>query len=204
MYCSQYFVGLKSFGLACASLALFVGCGSQGAKRGDMNTHISISYAVVEHVEQVKLESEAGKAAAIGGLWGAVGNSGRYSSSGDAARGAVRGAILMGGTTKIAEGSNTAYSYTLRGADGKVFKAMTDQSGIAVGDCVSVEQGNHLNVRRVSSAYCEGDQPISDPEVHNEIKNDAQACEKAKQGLLAAPEEEISAWAKKVRALCDD
>lgn len=182
-----------------------LGCTSGGASRRDMNTKISISYATVLGFEQIKLESQAGKSAAIGGLWGLLGNS--RGNSGDMIAGAAIGAVLMGGTAKIAEGSSVAYSYTLKGLDGQVYKVMIDHDSIAEGDCVSVEQGQNLTIRRVASNYCAAAAPDpvqSQLPVGEDALKRAAACEAARQGLLDAPDEEINAWAKKVRMLCED
>jgi hypothetical protein len=183
---------------------LIVACESTGTSRGNLNTQISISYATVVSVETVKLKSEAGKAAAIGGLWGlAAGSSGNRK---DMMGGAALGALLMGGTAKIAEGSNTAYAYILREKNKPDYKIMTEQRGIQVDDCVAVETGKHTNLRRISHVYC---QPASNKEhietsLHKEIQEDASECQDAKQELLNAKAAEIDAWIRKVKALCDD
>ena len=61
---------------ACLVISL-VGCASQGVDRADTNTPINISYANVADFEKVKLKSDVGKNAAIGGLVGlAIGANG--------------------------------------------------------------------------------------------------------------------------------
>lgn len=53
----------------------------------------------------------------------------------------------------VAEGKRKAYEVKLN--SGSIIKLVTESGDIAEGDCVSVEQGQSANIRRVSSVYCE-------------------------------------------------
>ncbi len=205
MKATNHFVSGRSrfFILAFLSMLIF-GCASGGTSRENMNRRISISYATVVSVEQVKLNSEAGKAAAIGGLWGLLGNIGgdRQEMLG----GAVLSAALLGGTAKIAEGANEAFAYILRGKNKKEFKILTEQGGILADDCVAVESGAHTNLRRVSAVYCQAaSENLSiESSLLQKIAEDASECYRAKEQLLDATGEEFDAIVRKVKALCDD
>ncbi len=193
----------KNFFLLAFLGILVSGCASDGVSRESMNRRISISYATVVSVEQVNIKSEAGKTAAIGGLWGLLGGIGGDRQ--DMIGGAVLGAALLGGTTKIAEGSNQAFAYILKGRNNREFKILTEQGGMQAGDCVAVESGTHTNLRRVSAVYCQaasGNSTI-DSSLLREIEEDANECYQAKEELLNTSGEEFDAVVRKVKALCD-
>ena len=205
MKAANHFVSTitKYFLLAFLSILIF-GCASDGVSRDSMNRRSSISYATVVSVEQVKLKSEAGKAAAIGGLWGVLG--GFVGNRRDAVSGAVVGAALLGGTTLIAEGSNNAVAYIVKGKNNKEFKILTEQDGTQAGDCVAVESGTHTNLRRVSTAYCQaaGQHSPIEKSLPREIDEDASECHHAKEQLLITSGAEFDAVVRKVKALCDN
>jgi hypothetical protein len=79
-----------------------------------------------------------------------------------------------------------------------------ENQAIRVGDCVSVEQGRHANLRRVSAVMCST--PASHPAypaMHNANVQESAECNEAKQELLAANTEQATAIAyKKMQALC--
>ncbi len=182
-----------------------VGCASDGGiSRQDTKTRIMIQYAEVEAVEPVTFESEAGKTAAIGGLWGLL--AGSSGDRGDLIGGALAGAALLGLTTKIAEGASTGTAYTLRNVGGSApYKIITDDKHAQVGDCVAVETARTTNVRRVEQSLC---QPKMNHPVEQEIEKDMQQsalqCDTAKQHLLkATTDTDISAAIKKVKVLCE-
>ena len=193
----------KYFLLVFLSILIF-GCASDGVSRDSMNRRISISYATVVSVEQVQLKSEAGKAAAIGGLWGLLGGFG--SNRRAAVNRAVVGAALLGGTTLIAEGSNNVFAYILKGKNNKEFKILTEQGGMQASDCVAVESGTHTNLRRVSTVYCQaaGGHSTIEKSLLRKIEEDASECHQAKEQLLITSGAEFDAVVRKVKALCDN
>ena len=59
--------------------------------------------------------------------------------------------------------------------------------GGALGDCVSIEQGQHANIRRVSSVMCST--PASDPAyqpMNNAAVQESAQCLEAKRELMRA------------------
>jgi hypothetical protein len=74
------------------------------------------------------------------------------------------------------------------------------QGDIRDGDCVSIEQGQHANIRRVSSVHCE--QQTSTPPAHH--AQAAEECDLAKQALIAADTDKaLDIAIRKVRVLCE-
>ena len=186
------------------AVCMFCGCASGDIDRSDVKTTIEIRYAVVTDVQTVKLHSDVGKNAAIGGILGLAAGA---ISGGDwegAAVGAAAGSALTAITTKISEGKGTATSYTLKRRDGSEFKVVTEDKHLQDGDCVAVEMGRTTNLRRVSQDMCG---PTLRHPVENELatkhQTEAIECHEAKQQLLKAEtESELEAATKKVRVLC--
>lgn len=192
----------RSIALAVAT-AWLAGCATEGVNRADVNTEIDIRYATVTGVEPVTLQSNAGKSAAVGGLWGLVAGSGgdRYSMLG----GAAAGAALGGLTTKIMEGSDKAYQYSLRLTDGSATQVIIDDGKIPIDACVAVERGRTVNLRQVSSAQCG---PALNHPVEQELDaaqhQEAAQCEAAKTEVLKADTQaQLDAAIKKMRVLCE-
>ena len=78
----------------------------------------------------------------------------------------------------------------------------TEQTDIREGDCVSVEQGDHANIRRVSSYHCETNTESKPPEHHAAA---ASNCQSAKDELTKAQTDDaVELTVKKVRVLCED
>ncbi len=179
-----------------------------GQRRGDA---VSVNYGVVTGTERVQLESAAGRGALVGGLVGAVRGRGR--SSGSQARSAAAGAAIGGVTTRILEGSNEAIEYTVRLLSGRTVRVITEPTGTRMGDCVSVEQGQQTNIRRVSSVHCPREdarpaatpRPAPAPEPTPAHVAEATACDQAKQTLLDAEDAEAMDLAiTRIRILCED
>ncbi|MCP4077777.1 MAG: hypothetical protein GY744_16520 [Gammaproteobacteria bacterium] len=178
-------------------------CATSGVDQINKNTKIKIDYGVIKTAEPVTLKSEAGKTAAIGGLWGLVGGS--DGNRNDMIGGAAVGALLMGLTTKIAEGTREAAAYEVEKEDGTIIKVIIDDKDILVGDCVAVESGKMTNLRKVADDLC-GAQVATkaDREIASEMAEDAQYCLSAKQQLLEAKTEEaVNSALKKVNVFCN-
>jgi outer membrane lipoprotein SlyB len=162
-----------------------------------MNRTITVRYGQIVSAEEVQLESQALSNAILGGIIGAL-----VAGEGNRAEGAAIGAAVGGVGTAAAEGSNVAWAYTIELRDGSTTKVITEQATVTDGDCVSFEEGEHTNVRRVSDTLCDGGSVH--PEVvatHEEV---ADACHRAKEELLAADgDAAIDAAVRKVKALCD-
>ena len=166
-------------------------------RRSDRNTVISVTYGTVTGVERVQLESNAATGAVVGGLAGlAIRGGGRTTRS------MARGAAIGGVGTRALEGSNQATEYTVRLTNGRDVRMVTDDPSIRMGDCVSVEQGNRGNIRRVSSVHCQ-DPKAAEPSADHIAE--ASACDQAMQALAEATEEAaIELNLRRVRILCED
>lgn len=101
--------------------------------------------------------------------------------------------------------AGTGQRYTIQLATGADIAIVTEQQDLVAGDCVSVEQGKHANLRRVSSVYCSTD--AAHPAygaIHASVQDDAAECHQAKQQLVnAATEKETDIAYSKMRALCE-
>ena len=194
-------MNFRTIGIVMFTLAI-VACSTTGVNPRDKNVTINISYGTIKSTEAVNLQSEVGKSAAIGGLWGLLGNA--RGNSSDLVGGAVFGALFMGGVTKIAEGSREAEAYEVELKDGSVVKVVIDDKELVIGDCVALEQGKTTNLRKVAHDLCGTSFEDSDDlEIAAEMKEDAEHCHAAKLQLLdAATEAEVNNALKKVKVLC--
>lgn len=169
--------------------------------RRDLNSMIAINYGTVQDISTVKLKSDAGKTAVLGGIIGAS-TSGNHNRGKHAAEGALAGALL----SALVQHKNKANQYLINLGNGSSVKVITEQGGIRVGDCVSVEQGSMTNVRRVSGVYCSEPEheALSHPTVQAKGHHDAAACQQAKELALAADTETgVDIALKKVQIFCD-
>ena len=184
-----------SVGLALLVSAAFA-LPSLAQTRRDKNQVIAVAYGTVIGIERVKLESQAAKGAALGGLVGLAASGGSKRT-----KRAATGAVVGGVGTKVLEGSNEAMEYTVRLNSGADVKMITDQTGMRMGDCVSVEQGRSGNIRRVSSVHCEA----RDASPTADHQSEADACAKAKDAIAtASTDQEFDLAIKKARVLCED
>jgi outer membrane lipoprotein SlyB len=196
-------MSVKHYGAALAA-ALLTGCANMSTDPGTgstRNTLISVSYGTVENVQQVQMKAKYAEGSLIGGALGLLAAS--HYSAGSQALGALAGAGL--GALVSKETAGTANQYTIRLVNGNTVSVVTDQKEIHAGDCVSVEQGEQTNIRRVSSALC--NTPPSHPaysEMHASVLQISADCAAAKQQLLrATTEQETDIAYKKMQALCD-
>lgn len=188
---------------AVLNAAMLVGCAGTAMDPGTgstRNTLISVAYGTVENVQQVKMKGNYGEGALIGGALGLLAASGY--STGSQALGAAAGAGL--GALVAKETAGTANQFTIRLVNGNTVSVVTDQKDIVAGDCVSVEQGEHTNVRRVSTTMCTT--PASHPaypEIHASVQSDSADCAAAKKQLLdSTTEAETNINYTKMKALC--
>ena len=189
---------MKSVGIVSLLVALIalVAAPTLGQRRSDKNQVIGVAYGTVIGVEVVKLESNAMKGAAVGGLVGVLASGGSKRT-----KRAATGAAIGGVGTRVLEGSNEAMEYTVRLVSGQDVKMITDQTGMRIGDCVSVEQGRSGNIRRVSSVHCE--ERHTEPTA--EHRAEAAECAQAKQELASAQDEAAFDLAlRKARILCEE
>ena len=191
---------------SCIIALTTVGCASQGeVSRDSLDSTIAINYGTVSTVTPVKLESNATRNAAVGGMLGLL-TQARGSGS-ERLVGAAIGAAVGGLGTKAVEGDNMANSFIIDLTRGGTVKVVTEQQNIVVGDCVAVETGRHTNLRRVSQTQCSPPRqshPTIDPQISQYEQGEANACDQAKEELLkASTEADINALTRKVQVICD-
>ena len=196
-------MSLKTYGPALVAV-LLTGCANMSTDPGTGSTRnslISVAYGTVQNVQQVAMKPNYAEGSLIGGALGLLAASGY--SSGSQALGAAAGAGL--GALISKETAGTANQYTILLVNGSTVSVVTDQRDIDAGDCVSVEQGDHTNIRRVSAAMC--NTPPSHPAypaMNASVQQISADCATAKQQLLkATTEQETNIAYKKMQALCD-
>jgi len=163
-----------------------------------------ISTGIVENVQRVQLDSEAGKGALIGGALGLLSAGGK--SSGKKATNTIIGAASGGAIAGVAQGSRNGVAYTVRTGEGSSIRVITDQTEIRIGDCVVVEEtGNTVNVRRVTPSMCESDSARAVADLQDSFQQEASECYNAKQQLIEAKTtDEIDLAKRKMDILCSD
>lgn len=144
----------------------------------------------------------------VGGALGVASGSGR-SSSNRALRG-VGGAVAGNRIAGAVSGSQ-AFEYTVL-IGGQTTTIVTEQAGLRVGDCVSVERGNFNNIRLAADARCNPPPrpannakaaPAPAPAAAAAVQ-EANACDQAKEQVLAAnTDEEFDRAERRMRLLCN-
>lgn len=179
----------------------------------------TVSYGRITAVRTVDVASQSAPTggALLGGTLGLV--SGRNQSASNQALRAGVGA-MAGQRIARANSGTTAFEYTiLQGT--RTITMVTSESGLRVGDCVSVEQGAFNNLRLVDDARCAparapaprpapapaaapATTPAPAPAPASAVR-EANACVAAKESLLAAETDEAFDRAeRRVRLLCAD
>lgn len=163
-----------------------------------------ISTGLVERVERVELQSEAGKGALVGGTLGLLSAGGKSSSK--KARNTIIGAAAGGAVASSSQGSRYGVAYTIRTGDGTASRVITDQTEIRMGDCVVVEEaGGTANVRRVTPTMCEAESAKAREQVQESFQREAAECVDAKQQLVeAVTADELDLAKRKMEILCSD
>jgi outer membrane lipoprotein SlyB len=167
----------------------------------------SISYGRITAVNTVTQESARAQTggAIVGGALGLASGSGQ-SGSNRALR-TIGGGFAGQQIGRIASQSQ-AFEYTILIGGTRTIQMVTDKSGLRVGDCVSVEQGNYNNLRLAADAKCT--RPATAPQspssgATNSDRRDANACAQAKEQLLKTEDQEAFDRAeRRVRLLCGD
>jgi outer membrane lipoprotein SlyB len=164
---------------------------------------IQIQYGVVVASKYVQEKSNAGKGALVGGAIGLYAGKGK--SSGTKFRRATAGAVVGGATTSAVQGSRDAREYQVRTSTG-VTVILSDQTQIAVDDCVIIETPNkgNANIRRVASTYCDPASAEVVADLQDEMLEEAQECVAAKSELAAADTDAaVDRALRKISILCD-
>jgi hypothetical protein len=107
-----------------------------------------ISTGVVETAQQVKLQSEAGTGALVGGGLGLLSASGKSKVKGAQFHHWCRCWNRIAGS----QGNRNGMQYTVRTSEGSWIRVVTDQTEIRVGDCVAVREWSNRE-RTASGCY---------------------------------------------------
>ncbi len=193
---------IKASVVSIMSLSLAIAIAPTFAQKAGQSTRISTG--IVDNVQSVKLDSNAGTGALIGGALGLLSGSGKSSSK--QARNAIIGAGAGGGVASMAQGSRNGMAYTIRTNDGNSIRVITDQSGIIKGDCVIVEEtGSTTNVRRMTPAACDPASARAREELQSSFQMEAAECHNAKQQLVkATTADQVDLARRKMEILCSD
>ncbi len=158
-------------------------------------TAVTINYGVVDSVGSTTKDAQHAGGAVAGGLIGGLIGPRRHRGLRVVA-GAGIGAAIQGSAT-----SGVLQQYSVKLVSGGQTIISTEQTDMRIGDCVAVEQGEHANIRRVSSYHCESNN--TKPPEHHQSAGDN--CQQAKDELNKADTDQaITNAAKKVRVLCED
>ena len=161
----------------------------------------TVTYGRITAVRQVNIQNEGAQAAGtlVGGALGVASGSGQ-SRSNRALRGV--GGAAVGSRLAGAAGSTTGFEYTVLVGGTNTIRITTEQAGLRVGDCVSVERGQWNNIRLASDDRC--DARAGTPPPASAVA-EADACEQAKQQLLnATTDADFNLAERRMRLLCGD
>jgi outer membrane lipoprotein SlyB len=143
----------------------------------------------------------------VGGGVGLASGSGQ-SGSNRALR-TLGGAAAGRGISNLATRSQ-AFEYTVLIDGTTTVRIVSEQAGKRVGDCVAIEQGQFSNIRLVPDARCNpaprpaAPAPAPAPAPAADVQA-ANACDQAKQQLLAAETDEAFSLAeRRMRLLCGE
>jgi outer membrane lipoprotein SlyB len=192
----------NTFSLLTKTVCLFVFLSSplMAQKSGQS---MQIQYGVVVGSKYVQEKSNAGKGALVGGAIGLYAGKGK--SSGTKFRRTAAGAAVGGAVASGAQGSREAREYQVRTATG-VTVIISDQTQIAVDDCVIIETPNkgNSNIRRVANTYCDPASAEVVADLQDEMLEEAQECVAAKSELsAAATDDAVDRALRKISILCD-
>jgi outer membrane lipoprotein SlyB len=159
----------------------------------------TVNYGRITAVRQVNIENQGAQAAGtlVGGALGVASGSGQ-SRSNRALRGI--GGAAVGSRVAGAASGTTGFEYTVL-IGNQTTRITTEQAGLRVGDCVSVERGQWNNIRLAPDERCDAAVSRGTPE----DTTAADACEAAKQQLLdAQTDADFDRAERRMRLLCGD
>lgn len=189
-------------------LVLSVGCFALAAENAYSQQRagqsVTVRVGTVTAMRSVDLnDGNAVGGALVGGAFGAALTRSKSSSS-KRNRNAAIGAVLGGATS--AASKQPGRIYTVTQADGSLVQVATEQTEIRIDDCVYIEQtGTTANIRRAPATACEAktSDVLNDPEVMDELREDATECAAAKKELVdAETDDAIDRAVRKVKLLC--
>jgi len=164
---------------------------------------IQIQYGVVVASKYVQEKSNSGRGVLVGGAIGLYAGKGK--SSGTKFRRTTAGAVVGGSAASAAQGSREAREYQVSTSTG-VTVIISDQTQIAIDDCVIIETPNkgNSNIRRVTNTYCDPASAEVVTELQDEMLEEAQECSVAKSELAdASTDEAVDRALRKISILCD-
>lgn len=183
------------------------GCETYGGTGSSRDQVISVQYGTVQSVRRAEVDANVAQGAALGGLLGLAAAAGTGGSRNQQIAGTAAGALIGGLVQSQRAANNQAEEYTVLLNGGSTVRIATVHHDIQVGDCVSVEQGRHANLRRVSSVMCNSMASNDAPgysQMHSANMVEAEQCERAKEEVLnATTEEQVRVAHQKMRALCE-
>jgi hypothetical protein len=186
------------------SIALLTGLASTSALAQKSGQSMQVQHGIVVSSSYVQEQSDAGKAALVGGAVG-YGLTRNKSSSKKVAA-SVAGAGLAGASKSRSEGSREARQYEVRTGSGTIV-IISDQTEIQLDDCVIVENpGNtNANIRRVDPTFCDPASAEVVAELQDELLEEAEECASAKRELAEADSDAgFDRAIRKVEILCND
>ena len=188
---------------ACVSVVMMLaGCQSAPQTRSTAVQQSTITYGRITAVNRVTVNNPDAQAAGalVGGTLGMISGSGQ-SGSNRALRGV--GGAFAGQQLARAVSSEQAFQYTILVDGRSTITVVTNEGGLRVGDCVSVERGQFNNMRLVSDASCPANASPATPS--RAAVSEADACNTAKNQLLQATDQTAFNLAeRRVRLLCED
>jgi len=160
----------------------------------------TVDIGTVEQAQRVTLQSGGGGGALVGGAIGYNLGSGN-SSSKKRRRAIIGSAIGSAASTKTESGME----YTVKFSDGSTIAIVSNQLGLEVGDCVSVEQtGKTANIRRQDPVACDPNAGEAVKDLQDEFVEEANECAAVKQELLEAKTvEQVEIATAKAKILCN-
>lgn len=178
-----------------AALAFAAGAGVAHAQS-------SVQYGRITAVTLTTQENARAQTggAIVGGTVGLV--SGRNRSGSNQALRGIGGAVAGQQIGRMATNSQ-AFEYTILIGQNTV-RMISDEGGMRVGDCVAVERGGWNNLRLVDDSRCNVRAGAPAPRPAPAAVKEANACDQAKDRLLAAnTTEEFDVAERRMRLLCD-
>jgi len=171
---------------------------------GEANAQTTVTYGRITAVRQVDIQNQGARSAGtlVGGALGVASGSGQ-SASNRALRGV--GGAAVGNRLAGAASSSTGFEYTVLIGGTNTIRMVTEQAGLRVGDCVSVERGQFNNIRLADDARCAAAANAPVAPVPANAQADANACAAAKDQLLnAATDADFDRAERRMRLLCGD
>jgi hypothetical protein len=165
-----------------------------------MAQNATVDIGIVEQAQRVTLQSGGGGGALVGGAIGY--NLGSGNSASKKRRRAIIGSSIGSAAATTTE---PGMEYTVKFGDGSTIAVVSNQLGLEVGDCVSVEQtGRTANIRKQDAVACDPNAGKAVEALQDEFIEEANECAAVKQELVEATTiEQVEIATAKARILCN-